>query len=115
MSIFVPPQTAVGAGDEPSQAVPLNLPTTSGEVSGLTSSMVPGELLGYSVRETSGSAGATIILYDNKTAASGTILKEISIAQGTAVALLGTRGQGVQINNGVYASITGAIQGDVYV
>ena len=111
--IFIPPPELPGTGDEVSQAVEFNLPTTTGEVSGLTTAAVPGEYLGYSVRETSGSAAATIVLYDNKTAASGTILDEIAIPEGTAVGICRNRGTGRAVQNGVWAVITGAIQGNI--
>lgn len=93
----------------PPEAQVLTLPTTSGEVTGSG----PGEYLGYTIRETSGSAVAKVILYDNASAASGEIVEEIAIASG-AVAETQFNRPGRQVVFGLYASITGAIQGSVF-
>lgn len=97
-------------GGKSQDATVLDLPGTSGEVAGSG----PGEYLGYSVRETSGSAAAYVILYDNASAASGEILDEIQLAQSaSADSPPVKRGQGKQVVNGIYAAITGAVQGSV--
>lgn len=92
----------------PPEAVQFDLPGTSGEVAG----SAPGEYLGYTVRETSGSAAAKIVLYDNASAGSGVILDEIALASGGASEVLNER-PGKQVVNGIYAVITGAVQGSV--
>lgn len=92
----------------PAEALSLNLPATSGVVVGSG----PGEYLGYTVRETSGSAAAQVILYDNASAASGPILQEIKLASGVELDNQQER-PGKQVVNGIYAAITGAVQGSV--
>lgn len=94
---------------QPPEAVALNLPGTSGAVTGSG----PGEYLGYAVRETSGSAAAKVVLYDNASAASGNILDEISVASG-ASADWSVERPGRQVVHGIYASITGVVQGSVF-
>jgi hypothetical protein len=95
----------------PPEAVGHDLPTTSGEVSGSG----PGEYLGYDVRETAGSSGVTVVLYDNASAASGTILDEIVLAANGVSQVLNER-PGKQVVHGIYAAISGSgtLQGAVY-
>ncbi|MBK8184270.1 MAG: hypothetical protein IPK63_15885 [Candidatus Competibacteraceae bacterium] len=61
----------------------------------------------YSVLLTAGDAAAgSIILYDNASAASGTILATLKAAQGTTVQW--SPGCGYVFTNGIYADIGGA-------
>jgi len=96
----------------PSEAVAHVIPATTGEVVG----SAPGEYLGATVRETTGSAVAKIVLYDNLTAATGNIVDEIELAAGASTPEGGIshRGDGRQVVNGLWAVITGAVQGSVF-
>jgi hypothetical protein len=106
-----PRPAADNAFDAPTpQGTPLPLPATTGEVVG----SAPGEYLGYALRETSGSAAVKVVLYDNATAASGAILDEIELAEGTTNEVHRDRGDGVVVNNGIWAVITGAGAGSIF-
>lgn len=65
---------------------------------------------GLSVRETA-SAAASIVLYDN-TAASGTIIETVALAAGESVRIW-FDDEGIPFTNGVYADVTGTIQGSI--
>jgi hypothetical protein len=106
---YVPPASTPEAADAAAQANSLDVPAVTGEVVGST----PGAYLGYALRETSGSAAAKVVLYDNASAASGDILDEISLASG-AVGELALDRPGRQVVFGIYAVITGAISGAVF-
>lgn len=84
------------------------LPGSSGYVTGTGE----GEYLGFSLRETSGSAAATVVLFDN-TAASGSILEEIQLAQGASQTVNYPR-PGRQVTTGIFAQITGAATGAIF-
>jgi hypothetical protein len=90
-------------------AAPLTLPGTSGEVSG----SFQGQYLGFAVRETSGSAAAHVVLFDNASAASGAILDEIGLAAGQSLTANYPR-PGRKVVHGIFASITGAVEGSVF-
>lgn len=85
------------------------LPASSGPVVGSHN----GDYLGYTVRETSGSAGARITLYDNASAASGPILEEITLTAGGS-SEANYQAPGRWVGNGIYAQITGAIEGSIF-
>lgn len=72
-----------------------------------------GTLFGYSVRETSGAAAATIVLRDGLDD-TGELLAEIALpAGGSATVWLGP--QGVAFVNGLHAQlVAGAVEGAVY-
>ena len=69
---------------------------------------------GFSIRETSGASGATVVIYDNASAASGTILEEITLLPGeTGREWYNT---GVIATNGIYLDVvSGAVAGSVRV
>jgi hypothetical protein len=90
-------------------ANPLTLPTSSGPVVGSHS----GAYLGFTVRETSGTTAAHITLYDNASAASGAILEEISLTGG-GEQNANYPPPGRYVGNGIYAAITGAVEGSVF-
>lgn len=67
---------------------------------------------GFTIRETSGSAAAVVRLFDNASAASGTILEEISLAQGESRSEY--YGAGIRAVNGIYADVvSGAVAGSI--
>jgi len=71
----------------------------------------PGVLQGVSIRETAGAA-ATVRLFDNASAGSGTLLSTYGLAA------LGSIDTGLierQIANGVYAVITGTVEGSIFI
>lgn len=69
---------------------------------------------GFSIRETSGSASAVVRIYDHASAASGTVLDEISLVAGES-AREWYEG-GVWAANGVYVDVvSGAVAGSVRV
>lgn len=76
----------------------------------------PGRLVGWSLRETSGSAPATVRIYDGQDTG-GTLLACIQVAASpsSASCLNLWLGSGVSITNGLYLDITGTIEGSVYV
>ena len=65
---------------------------------------------GVTIRET-GSAAASLVLYDN-TSATGTIIETVALAAGESVSIW-LQDEGIPFTNGVYADITGAVQGSV--
>jgi len=70
---------------------------------------------GFSIRETSGSATATVVIYDNASGNSGPILDEIKLASGTALQAY-YPGEGLRADFGIYVSVvSGAIEGSVRV
>lgn len=91
------------------EAQALTLPGTSGEIGGSRQ----GGYRGYSVAETGGVASAKIILYDNATTASGAILEVITLSAGQS-ASDNYLSPGRLVLNGIYAQITGAVQGSVF-
>jgi hypothetical protein len=86
------------------QAAPVNV-TATGAVSGAACTY-----RGLSIGST---AGATVALYDNASAASGTVLASFTLAangfQHIDIA------DGVRCSNGIYLSATAAVQGHVRV
>jgi hypothetical protein len=69
---------------------------------------------GFSIRETSGSAAAVVRLFDNASAASGTVLDEISLASGESVREWYEGG--IWAVNGIYVDVvSGAVAGSVRV
>lgn len=88
--------------------IPINCPTSTGVVRS-----IGGIYGGYSLRETSGSAGATVKLYDSVAAPSGTtaILGEIVIPQGDFREV--EMKWGVRALFGIWVVITGAVEGSI--
>tara|TARA_Y100000310_G_scaffold313664_1_gene362278 strand:- start:151 stop:459 length:309 start_codon:yes stop_codon:yes gene_type:complete len=74
-----------------------------------------GAYFGISVRETGGSNTATAILYDNDSAASGTIIDEFTVAAGGTLSHWFGPG-GVSLANGIYIDVSGsgALSGSIY-
>lgn len=69
---------------------------------------------GFSIRETSGSAGAVVRIFDNASAASGTVLDEISLTAGESAREWYE--SGIWASNGVYVDVvSGAVAGSVRV
>lgn len=74
----------------------------------------PVTYLGFSIDETSGAATAKVILYDNASAASGTILDVIDLLPGQSAREW--YGDGLVTVNGIYCSVvSGAVAGSVRV
>lgn len=91
-------------------ARPVPLGTAANSSSRPTSS--PGRLVGWSVRETSGAAAATVRLFDGRDT-SGTLLATLQLTSGQSHQnWLG--GSGVSITDALYVDITGQIEGSVY-
>lgn len=67
-------------------------------------------LLGYTIQET-GAAAATVLLYDNASAANGTLLAAVELAAGTAVDVV--HPVPIQADDGVYVDVTGSVAGAV--
>jgi hypothetical protein len=65
---------------------------------------------GITVRETAG-AVATVRVFDNASAATGTLLDSIALAAGASLSLLYVGG--LSARNGVYVDVTGAVEGSV--
>lgn len=88
--------------------IPINCPSSTGAVRA-----APGIYGGYSLRETSGSAGATVKLYDATAAPTGTtpILGEVVLTQGASAEI--EMKWGVRALVGIWAVITGAIEGSI--
>ena len=71
---------------------------------------------GYTLR--AGASGATVSIYDNASAASGTLLDVVTIAaNGTANAYYAVEDSagGLRANNGVYFSTNNAVTGSIRV
>jgi hypothetical protein len=74
----------------------------------------PATYRGITVRETSGSAGAVVKIYDNASAGSGTILETIALAQSQSYTVI--HPSAVIASAGIYADIVaGAVEGSVYI
>lgn len=67
---------------------------------------------GFTVRETAG-ATATLVVYDNASAASGTIIEQIALAANESARELYPNG--VWCDNGIYVDVTGTVAGSVRV
>lgn len=83
-------------------------PSTS---SGLLSSdsvvsNMPGRLHCVTVL-TDGANAATVVVYDNASAASGTVLAKIIVAAADRSAVFSPHDEGIVVNNGIYLDITG--------
>ncbi len=75
----------------------------------------PAVYRGLTLRETSGSAGATVRLYEHASAASGTLLQTVALAQGESFNVTHS-GAGIWAANGIYCDIvSGAVEGSVYI
>jgi hypothetical protein len=72
----------------------------------------PTTYLGVEIRETTGTTAATVVLYDNASAASGTILGTYSLLAGESRSEEITNGRAAA--NGIYAAITGTVQCTVF-
>jgi hypothetical protein len=71
-----------------------------------------GTYRGFTLRETSGGAAAVVVLYDHASAASGTIIEQISLAQGESARELYP--DGVRVSNGIYVDVvSGAVAGSI--
>lgn len=90
----------------PSQGFPI--PGSSGPVDGANS----GSYCGFTAYETSGSTRALVILYDNDSA-SGDILEIISLNANESSGDNYPR-PGRQVLKGIYAEITGSVEGSVF-
>lgn len=76
-------------------------------------SAAPCSLRGASIRDTSGATN-TIRLYDNASAASGTILLTVQLAANASIPPLSIP-NGIRAVNGIYLSASGAVEGSVWV
>jgi hypothetical protein len=67
---------------------------------------------GFTIRETSGSAAAVVVIYDNASAASGTIIEQIGLAQGESAREYYLNG--IWCVNGIYVDVvSGAVAGSI--
>lgn len=71
------------------------------------------QLRGWSIRDTSGATN-TVRLYDNASAASGTVLLTVQLAANASVPPL-CIDDGLRAVNGLYLSCTGSVEGSVWV
>lgn len=75
---------------------------------------VSGVYRGLTVRETSGSAGAVLRVYDNAGSAAGTLLQTVSLGNGESFTAV--HPVGVWAVDGVYIDVvSGAIEGAIYI
>lgn len=75
---------------------------------------IPSYYRGFTVRETTGGATAVVRIYDNASAASGTVLEEISLTGGESAREFYPGG--VWATNGIYVDVvSGAAAGSVRV
>lgn len=75
-------------------------------------SATPKAYRGFSLRETAGAA-ATVVLYDNATTNSGTIIEEIALNPGESAREYYGAGGGITTANGIYCQVTGTVAGSV--
>jgi len=69
---------------------------------------------GMTVRETTGAAGAVLRVYDNASAATGTLLQTIALGNGESFNAL--HYVGIWASDGIYVDvISGAVEGSVYI
>ncbi|GAB2836327.1 hypothetical protein GCM10027176_45820 [Actinoallomurus bryophytorum] len=74
----------------------------------------PCTLRGLSLRDTSGS-GNTVKIYDNASAASGTVLYAYALGTSGATTPPVTIDGGLRAVNGLYLSTTGSVEGSVWI
>lgn len=67
---------------------------------------MPGRLMGLQVNA-DGTNQATVVLYDNASAASGTVLAKVIVDATLTSEELVVGEAGVVVNNGIYADVTG--------
>lgn len=68
---------------------------------------------GITVRETTGAAGAVVRVYDNASAASGTLLQTVALGNGGSFSVL--HPAGVWAADGVYVDVvSGSVEGAIY-
>jgi hypothetical protein len=72
----------------------------------------PARLVGWSFRETTGSAPATVTVYDSRDA-SGDVLATVNVAAG-ASSNHGVPVSGVSAGEAVFVAVTGAVLGSIY-
>lgn len=96
--------------DDSGGAIGFPLPRSTGSVVGTG----PGSFLGYTVRETSGNSRATILLYDDTVAGAGGVLLEAITLNGGATASDEYPSPGRQVLYGIYAQITGSVEGTIF-
>lgn len=72
----------------------------------------PGRLVGWSIRETSGAAPATVTIYDGREATAN-ILAVVNLLAGVS-STIGLPGSGVSFGDGLYVAGTGAVAGALY-
>lgn len=91
---------------------------TNAEPTGFSGSKViqnyAGNYLGLTAYETSGSASATIIVYDNSTEGSGPILDVVVIGEGASAPPMNYPQPGRIAENGIYVDVDGAATGSVF-
>lgn len=66
---------------------------------------------GYTVRETA-AAAATIRIFDNAAAGTGTLIAAINLASGGSDLIYGCD---IYAENGLFAVITGTVEGSIYI
>jgi hypothetical protein len=88
------------------QAIAYNVTATAAVVA------IPCTYRGLSIRDASGATN-TVKLYDNASAASGTVLAAFQLAANASA--LDSVPDGVRCANGIYLQATGAIEGSVRV
>lgn len=73
----------------------------------------PAQLCGYTLRETGGSSAATARVFDNPSAASGTLLAVVSVPAGGSADVMYSRP--VHASTGIFVDVggTGALEGSV--
>lgn len=75
----------------------------------------PGYYFGFSLRETAG-AVATVRIWDNASAASGTKFVTVAFAANQSQNVLGRADAGVFFGNGLFIEVVaGAVEGSIYV
>jgi hypothetical protein len=73
----------------------------------------PASLRGCSIRDTSGATN-TVKIFDNASAASGTILLSVQLAANASIPPLAID-DGLRAANGLFLSATGAVEGSVWI
>lgn len=90
---------------------------TSAQLTGANQvvSSKPIAYMGFTIRETTGTTAAVVRIWDNASAASGTVLDEIALSGGQSAREFYPMG-GVRAYNGVYVQVvSGAVTGSVRV
>lgn len=82
-------------------------------IANATATTEAGRLVGWTIRETSGTNPATVEVYGSRGDASGDLLLTIQLTAGTSTTHIGGL-PGVSFGDGAFVAVTGAVKGSLF-